>query len=47
MMTLSSSSWKLRRYRRNDPEGGLDNTTESNAGIIGLVFSFDRYAISC
>ena len=34
------------RYRRNDPEGGLDNTTESNAGIIGLVFSFDRYAIS-
>ena len=34
------------RYRRNDPEGGLDNTAESNAGIIGLVFSFDRYAIS-
>ena len=34
------------RYRRNDPEGGLNNTAESNAGIIALVFSFDRYAIS-
>jgi hypothetical protein len=34
------------RYRRNDPEGGVDNAADSNAGIIGLVFSFDRYAIS-
>ena len=34
------------RYRRTDPEGGLDNSAESNAGIIGLVFSFDKYAIS-
>ncbi|MGH8575402.1 MAG: hypothetical protein ACREXX_21725 [Gammaproteobacteria bacterium] len=34
------------RYRRNDPEGGVDDAADSNAGIIGLVFSFDRYAIS-
>jgi hypothetical protein len=34
------------RYRRSDPEGGLDNTAESSAGIIGLVFTLDQYAIS-
>ncbi len=34
------------RFRRNDPEGGVDNAADSNAGIIGLAFSFDRYAIS-
>lgn len=33
------------RYRVNDRDGP-DNTAESNAGIIGLVFNFDPYAIS-
>ena len=33
------------RYRVTNPEGP-DNTADSNAGIIGLVFFFDRYAIS-
>jgi hypothetical protein len=33
------------RYRVNNPDGP-DNTAESNAGIIGLVFTLDPYAIS-
>ncbi|MCA1851330.1 MAG: hypothetical protein LC647_02745, partial [Beggiatoa sp.] len=33
------------RYRVNNRDGP-DNTAESNAGIIGLVFTLDPYAIS-
>ncbi|MGH8471855.1 MAG: hypothetical protein ACREVJ_05265, partial [Gammaproteobacteria bacterium] len=33
------------RYRVNDRDGP-DNTAESNAGIIGLVFTLDPYTIS-
>jgi hypothetical protein len=34
------------RYRRADLEGAVDNSAESNAGIIGLVFTLDQYSIS-
>jgi hypothetical protein len=36
------------RYRLNNQDRGpgTPDNADSNAGIIGLVFSFDRYAIS-